>query len=64
MRTKCFAQEHDTWPGLEFRPLAPESNTLTIWKMVDFELDEEMEKGVFLVSSQVQDKLKNSEQIP
>ena len=49
VRIKFFAQEHNTltWPGLEFRPLAPESSALTIRKMVDFELDEDEEKGVF-----------------
>ena len=49
MKIKCFSQEHNTltWPGLEFRPLAPESSALTIRKMADFELDEDEEKGVF-----------------
>ena len=49
VRIKFFAQEHNTltWPGLEFRPLAPESSALTIRKMADFELDEDEEKGVF-----------------
>ena len=56
MKIKCFSQEHNTltWPGLEFRPLAPESSAPTIRKMVDFELDEDYKgERCFLVSSQV-----------